>query len=305
VIAAGAGLARLRPLLDHPRYEVFPAGSIERAVLDWVPRDITVTVTASAAKGLEPTLDLTARLAAHGYQVVPHLPARLVRDDAHLTEIVGRLRASGVTDVFVPAGDADPPAGRFGSAVSLLDQLAEMGRPFPRVGVTGHPHGHPHGHPRLRGEAADQALSDQALSDQALWDKRHHASYVVSNLCLDPAVLRRWITRVRARGLTLPLYVGVSGPVDRARLLRMAARAGVAGSARFLAGHTGWFLRVGTPGGYRPDRLLDRTATTLTDPASAVAGLHIFTFNQVQRAEQWRSARLIGSGAVSGPPSVP
>jgi methylenetetrahydrofolate reductase (NADPH) len=275
---AGAGRARLLPLLRHSRYEVFPAGSIERAVLDWVPRDVTVTVTSSAAKGLEPTLDLTARLAAHGYQVVPHLAARLVRDDAHLTEIVGRLRDSGITDVFVPAGDADPPAGRFGSAVSLLDRLAEMGRPFPQIGVTGHPHGHP----RLHDEAADQAL----------WDKRHHASYVVSNLCLDPAVLRRWITRVRAHGLSLPLYVGLSGPVDRARQLRMASLAGVAGSARFLAGHTGWFLRVGAPGGYRPDRLLDRTAATLTDPASAVAGLHIFTFNQVQRAEQWRSARL-------------
>ena len=275
---AGAGRARLLPLLRHPRYEVFPAGSIERAVLDWVPRDITVTVTASAAKGLEPTLDLTARLAAHGYQVVPHLAARLVRDDAHLTEIVGRLRASGITDVFVPAGDADPPAGRFGSAVSLLDRLAEMGRPFPLVGVAGHPHGHP----RTRDEAADQAL----------WDKRHHASYVVSNLCLDPAVLRRWITRVRALGLTLPLYVGLSGPVDRARLLRMAARAGVTESARFLAGHTDWLLRLGTPGGYNPVRLLDRTGATLADPASSVEGLHIFTFNQVRQTEQWRRSLL-------------
>ena len=151
--------------------------------------------------------------------------------------------------------------------------------------------GHPHGHPRLR----------EGDGDRALWDKRHHASYVVSNLCLDPAVLRRWITRVRGLGLTLPLYVGLSGPVDRARLLRMASLAGVAGPARFLAGHTGWFLRVGAPGGYRPDRLLDRTAATLTDPVSAVAGLHIFTFNQVQRAEQWRSARLALATAPPNP----
>ncbi len=105
-----AGLARSAPLLQSPRYEVFPAASIEQAVVDWVPRELTVTVTASPAKGLAATLDLTERLAGHGYRVVPHLSARLVRDDAHLADIVARLTGCGVDDVFVPAGDADPPA---------------------------------------------------------------------------------------------------------------------------------------------------------------------------------------------------
>ena len=80
--------------------------------------------------------------------------------------------------------------------------------------------------------------------------------------------MRRWISRVRARGVTLPLYVGLAGPVERARLLRMAAKAGAAESARFLAGHTEWFLRLGTPGGYSPERLLSRLAPTLSSPAA-------------------------------------
>ena len=74
-------------LLRRPRYEVMPAAATEQAVLAWVPREVTVTVTASPVKGLEPTLALTERLAAHGYQVVPHLSARLVRDRAHLADI--------------------------------------------------------------------------------------------------------------------------------------------------------------------------------------------------------------------------
>ena len=123
------GLARVAPLLQRPRYEVFPATSTEETVLEWVPTDLTVTVTASPAKGLDPTLDLTERLAARGYRVVPHLSARLVRDDAHLADIVARLTACGVDDVFVPAGDADPPAGRFDSALALLDRLADDGPP--------------------------------------------------------------------------------------------------------------------------------------------------------------------------------
>ena len=272
------GLARVAPLLQHPRYEVFPAASTEDAVLEWVPSDITVTVTASPAKGLDPTLDLAERLTARGYQVVPHLSARLVRDEAHLADIVARLTAGGVDDVFVPAGDADPPAGPFDSALRLLDRLAEMGSPFTRVGVTGYPESHP--------------KIDDDITIQAMWDKRHHATYLVSNLCFNPATIRKWIARVRARGVTLPLFVGIAGPVDRTRLVRMATKAGVAESARFLAGHTEWFLRLGTPGAYSPDRLLERTGATLAAPASAVEGLHVFTFSQVRQTEQWRRALL-------------
>lgn len=210
--------------------------------------------------------------------MVPHVSARLVRDDAHLADIVARLTACGVDDVFVPGGDADPPAGRFDSALALLDRLAEMGRPFSRVGVTGYPESHP----RI----------DDDITIQAMWDKRQHAAYLVSNLCFDPATLRHWIRRVRARGVTMPMFIGIAGPVDRARLLRMATKAGVAESARFLTGHTEWLLRLGTPTGYNPGRLLERTGATLADPASAVEGLHVFTFNQVRQTEQWRRSLL-------------
>jgi methylenetetrahydrofolate reductase (NADPH) len=272
------GLARAAPLLRSPRYEVLPTRSTEQAVLDWVPKELTVTVTASPVKGLEDTLALAERLAGHGYRIVPHISARLVRDDAHLADIVARLTACGIDDVFVPAGDADPPAGRFASALSLLEQLTEMGSPFARVGITGYPESHP-------------KIGDD-ITIQAMWDKRLHATYLVSNLCFDPAVLRHWISRIRARGVTLPLYVGLAGPVERARLLKMAAKAGAAESARFLAGHTEWFLRLGTPGGYSPDRLLERTGAALASPASAVEGLHLFTFNQVRQTEEWRRALL-------------
>src|SRR6266487_1231600 len=230
----GGGLASVVPLLRNTRFEVFPASGVEDAVVQWVPADQTVTVTASPA--------------------------------------------NGVDDVFVPAGDADPPAGEFDSALSLLERLAEMGNPFARIGITGYPETHPR-------------IEDD-ITVQAMWDKRRHATYIVSNLCFDPATMRRWISRVRARGVRLPLYVGLAGPVERARLLRMAAKAGAAESARFLAGHTEWFLRLGTPGGYSPERLLSRLAPTLSSPAAGVEGLHLFTFNQVQQTEQWRRALL-------------
>lgn len=268
------GGAGLRALLESVRYEVMPARATEDKVLTHVPRDVVVTVTASPVKGLEPTLDLAVRLAAHGYRVVPHVPARLLRDDLHLKEVAGRLREAGVDDVFVPAGDADPPAGVYDGALPVLRRLSELGGPFSRVGVTGYPESHP--------------LLHDDVTVQAMWDKREYATYLVSNLCFDPRVLGEWIVRIRHRGVGLPLYVGVAGPVQRAKLLAMATRIGVGESTRFLTRHASWFLRFAAPGGYSPQRLLTRAEGALTAPSAGVAGLHLFTFNQIAETEQWR-----------------
>ncbi|MGW1512216.1 5,10-methylenetetrahydrofolate reductase [Streptomyces sp. NPDC002394] len=268
--------AGLRALLDSVRYEVLPAKATEDKVLAHVPRDVVVTVTASPVKGLEPTLDLAGRLAANGYRVVPHVPARLLRDEAHLKDVVDRLRGAGVDDVFVPAGDADPPAGTYDGALPVLRGLSELGRPFARVGVTGYPESHP--------------LIHDDVTIQAMWDKREHATYIVSNLCFDPRVLGEWIARIRRRDVTLPVHLGVAGPVQRAKLLTMATKIGVGESTRFLTRHASWFLRFATPGGYSPDRLLARGGKALTAPSAGVAGLHLFTFNQIAETERWRRA---------------
>ena len=275
-------MSSLDALLRSPRYEVFPSRGTEQAVLDWIPAGMTVTVTASPVKGLDATIDLTERLTARGYRVVPHLAARSVAGDAHLADIVARLKAAGCDDVFVPGGDAPHPAGPFDSALPLLERLAEMGGPFGRIGITGYPESHPKIH--------------DDVTIQAMWDKRRYASYIVSNLCFDAARLGRWIQRIRGRGVTLPLYVGLAGPAEPSRLLRMAAVAGASESARFITRHPGWILRFWVPGGYSPDRLLDRATTVLTAPDAGVAGLHLFTFNQLQPAEQWRRAVLKRTG---------
>jgi methylenetetrahydrofolate reductase (NADPH) len=264
-------------LLARPRFEVIPGQGTEQAVLDWIPAGRTVTVTASPTKGLAPTLDLAVRLAGHGYRVVPHIAARSVVDNAHLDHIVSLLLERGIDNVFVPGGDATRPAGRFDSALPLLEQLTSMGRPFGEVGITGYPESHPKIH--------------DDITVQAMWDKRRHATYIVSNLCFDPVALGQWISRIRARGVALPLYVGVAGPAERTRLLKMAAIAGASESARFITRHPGWILRFWLPGGYRPDRFLDRAAGVLTAPGAGVAGLHLFTFNQLQQTAQWLAER--------------
>ena len=268
----------LEGLLSRVRYEVLPTSSVVEDVQTTLPEGATVTVTASPTKGLGSTLDVAESLAATGFDVVPHLAARMIEGAGELAEITARLRGAGITKVFVPAGDATSPAGAYTSALQVLEDLAAVGDPFDEVGITGYPESHP--------------TVDDDITIQAMWDKRRHATQIVSNLTFDPAVLAAWVSRVRSRGVELPILVGLPGPIERVKLLRMASKIGVGESARFLAKNGGLFARIAAPGGYDPIRFLGRAAATLGAPDLQVAGLHLFTFNQVAETEAWRVAQL-------------
>ena len=265
-------------LLEGARYEVLPTPATEAKVLEHLPRDRVVTVTASPSKGLEATLDLSERLAGSGYVVVPHLAARMISGRAELAEIVHRLTARGVRRVFVPAGDADP-VGDYRDALGLLEDLAWLGSPFEQVGVTGYPESHP-------------SIHDD-VTVQAMWDKRAHATHVVSNLTFSPAVVRAWIARLRARGVTTPVLLGVPGPAERSKLLTMATKIGVGESTRFLAKNKGLFARIAAPGGFTGERFVLDCAPAVGGPAARVEGLHVFTFNQIAETERWRADFLL------------
>jgi len=274
----GPAEARFVEFLARPRYEVIPLAGIEEAVLEHVPAEVRVTVTNSPTKGLEPTLALAERLSAHGYGVVPHLAARLVRDHGHLAELVERLRSSGVREIFVVAGDATQPAGKFDGAAALLRELANLDHPFREVGITGYPESHP-------------LISDETTI-RAMFEKAEFATYIVSQICFDPRVTADWVAAVWKRGTRLPIYVGLPGAVPRAKLLRVSARIGLGESTRFLRRHAGWFARALRPGGFSPDPLIDGLREFLRGAERMVAGFHFFTFNDLADTERWRRRAL-------------
>ncbi len=100
------------------------------------------------------------------------------------------------------------------------------------------------------------------------------------------------LDRVRRRGVELPILVGMPGPVDVQRLMRVMMKIGGAEAARFVGRHRGLAVRLGTPGSYRPERLLAGLAPALGDPARRVHGLHLFTFNELATTERWRHEML-------------
>lgn len=290
-MTVGGGEAdALAELLRRPRYEVFPLEGIAEQVVRYVPSAAKVAVTSSPARGIDPTLELAGELARRGFEVVPHLSARLVLDEQHLKRILERLHEIGVHEILAIGGDVDEPQGRFAGAAELLTAMADLGHGLDAIGIAGYPESHPF-------------ISDEQTI-RAMFDKAPFADYIVSQLCFEPAVVAAWIEAVRARGVDLPIHVGIPGAVSRARLLRISTRIGVGESARFLRRHGGLLGRLLLRGSYGPGALIDGLGPYLARPESKVAGFHIYTFNELEKTERWRQETLRrldrGPGATSG-----
>ncbi len=272
-----ASRTALADLLRSPTFELIPLKSaMDQAA--HLPPGSTVSVTASPTKGLEATVDLASRLQLAGFAVTPHLSARMVRDRAHLLDLVAALDDAGVDRAFVVGGDEKEP-GAYADGLALLRGLAEIGHPFRHVGIPAYPQGH-------------AFIPDGPLLD-ALRAKAEFAQYMTTQLCFDPGAISTWLSARRAEGLTLPVHVGVPGVAEPQKLLALAARIGVADTHRFLAKNVRFVARLVRSGGfYRPDALLEGIAPTIADPSANISGFHLYLFNAVEVTETWRRAKL-------------
>ena len=98
----------LAQVLRSPTFELVPLkNALDQAT--FLPAAVTVSVTASPAKGIEATIALCEQLQARGFRAVPHLSARMVRDRSHLTDLIAWLEGAGVDRAFVVGGDAKEP----------------------------------------------------------------------------------------------------------------------------------------------------------------------------------------------------
>jgi methylenetetrahydrofolate reductase (NADPH) len=267
----------LAQLLSNISYEVMPLKRTADEVLAHVPTSIPLTVTVTAARGLDATLELAERLHHNGYRVAPHLAARQFVDEGQVAEVVARLASSGVRSVFVIGGDA-AQAGPFPDAYSLLQALQAVGHPFEEVGIGGYPEGH--------------AFIPQHATDLALKQKAPLATRIMTQICFDAQTTTAWAARVAAFGVGLPIHVGMPGPVNRQKLIRISAGIGLGQSARFLQKQQGMLWRFLLPGGYSPTGLARKLATAAVTTSTNIRGLHIFTFNEIAGTERWRRTLL-------------
>jgi methylenetetrahydrofolate reductase (NADPH) len=265
------------------QFEVLPLARTEEEGAR-VPEPLRLTVTCSPRHGPDESIAVARGLRAHGHVVTVHLAARMVRDRAHLDELMADMAEAGVDDVFLIGGDATPPLGPYSSAMDLLPLIREHPQRPAEIGIAGYPEGHP--------------LIDREALAAALEQKSPLASYITTQLCFDPEKVLAWVWETRDRGVTLPVLVGLPGVVDRRRLLEISMRIGVGPSLAFLRKQRG-IRNLVRPSRITPATIYESVAPRVGDRDLNIAGFHYYTFNQLVDTWEWERETLARSAGLA------
>ena len=268
---------RIRKDLENAYMEIIPVPGIEDRIGTLQP-NMHVAVTCSPTKGVDTTLELSEKLIAQGFQVIPHISAKSVTGEKHLETIIKKLDELSIESVFVPGGDGPEPLGEFNNAYDLLKALQKSGHNLKKIGIAAHPEGHPD-------------ISNKILME-ALEKKKGLADYIVTQMCFDANILGDWLVRINQQGIHLPVWVGLPGVIERGPLLRTSLRIGVGDSIRFLKKKSKVAAELMKSSIYNPEKLVTSISEYKDIADTNLAGYHIFCFNQIEKTEKWRTETI-------------
>ena len=268
----------MREDLENAYMEIFPVPGIEERLKALQP-NTNVAVTCSPKKGVDETIELSEKLIAQGFQVIPHIAAKCVSGKKHLETIIKRLDALNVESIFVPGGDRPEPIGEFNNAYDLLKALQKSGHNIKNIGIAAHPEGHPDVNKKILMEALEK--------------KKDLANYIVTQMCFDANILGDWLVRINQQGVNLPVWVGLPGVIERGHLLRTSLRIGVGDSLRFLRKKSQVAAELMKSSIYNPDKLVASISEYPDIADTNLAGYHIFCFNQIEITEKWRTETIL------------
>ncbi|GGW72576.1 methylenetetrahydrofolate reductase [Streptomyces lucensis JCM 4490] len=245
---------------------------------DSIPRGTRVNITFLAGEDLGTRLAAARAVKRLGLVPVPHISARRLPSRAALEEFLSGLAADGTAEnVFAVGGDPARPEGPYADALALL-RTGLLGRHGVRhVGISGYPEGHP----AIAGPTLWTALTDKAAAIAA----HRFDGDVITQFGFDAEPVLGWLEAVRARGVHLPVRIGVPGPAGVRRLVGYATRFGVATSAS-VARKYGFSLTnlMGTAG---PDRFLDALAHRYDPARHGTVKVHFYTFGGLRTTAEW------------------
>lgn len=271
----------LRSLIADARFEVIPLKNLE-AQLEHIPAGASVSVTCSFNKGQQATLDLTDRIIGLGHMAVPHISARLAEDDVAVKRLAEFCRERDLQEIFLVAGDAPQPVGRYDGVVAFLRDFLGHDHGLRRIGVTAYPDGHS----LIPADVVHRALHDK----QALLAEAGVEGFVSTQMHFDTKQWVQWLRTERAAGFTLPVHIGAPGAIDRAKLISLSTKLDIGSSVRFLTKNSGAIFRMFRPGGYNPVKFLSPLAKVSDE--LHIEGIHLFTFNNVKDTAEWQRATL-------------
>ncbi|MEM6887357.1 MAG: methylenetetrahydrofolate reductase [Pseudomonadota bacterium] len=250
---------------------------------DLLPAGTRVYVAHIEGTPIEDMVATAKRLKAENYVVMPHFPARIIKDRATLADWIARYQGEAdVKQALLLAGGVAKPIGAFDSSMQLLETGLFDEAGFTRLHFAGHPEGNrdidPDGSDTNVGAALRWKNDFQSRTDAEL--------ALATQFAFDAAPIIAWSNNLAANGITLPIHIGIAGPAKLQTLIKFAIACGVGPSLKVLQKRAMDVTKLLLP--YEPTDVISELAAHKAEhPDFNITNVHFFPLGGIKTNATW------------------
>ncbi len=262
---------------------------------DLLPEGTRVYIAHIDGTPIEDMVRTAARLNAEGFRVMPHFPARIIKDRATLADWIARYQGEAdVKQGLLLAGGVSEPHGDFDSSIALMETGEFDKAGFTRLHVAGHPEGN-----RDIDPEGGRANVDAALKWKQAFSERTDAKMAITTqFAFEAAPIIRWADDLKAAGIDLPIHIGIAGPAKLQTLIKFSIACGVGASLRVLQRRARDVTKLLLP--FEPNEVIaDLAAHRAKNPDFNITNVHFFPLGGIKTNAQW----AIDNGGDSAVPA--
>ena len=262
---------------------------------DLLPAGTRVYIAHIEGTPIEDMVATAKRLAADGYAVMPHFPARIIKDKAMLADWIARYQGeAGVDQALLLAGGVATPHGDFDSSMQLLESGLFGAAGFKRLHVAGHPEGN-------KDIDTDGSMTnvDAALRwKQAFSETSDAQMALATQFAFEAGPIIDWANSIKQAGIDIPVHIGIAGPAKLQTLIKFAIACGVGPSLKVLQKRAMDVTKLLLP--YEPtDVLTQLAAHKAANPDFNITNVHFFPLGGIKTNANW----AINHGGASAVPA--
>ena len=264
--------------------EVIPrsAAKIE-SFADLLPKNTRVYLAHLETEDISAMIATAKRLNREGFTVMPHIPARLIQNQATLNDWISMYQnEAGVDEALLLAGGSKKPVGDFDSSIQLIESGLFDKAGFKRLHVAGHPEGSKDIDP-----SGGIKNVTEALSWKQEFSKRTDASMAIATqFCFDADIVKKWADSIKENGIDIPIHIGIAGPAKLQTLLKFSVECGIGASMKVLTKRAKDITKLLLP--YKPTQIINELADHKSkDPEFNIEQVHFFPIGGVKQTVDW------------------
>ena len=245
---------------------------------EFLDKKHSVYITFLPDEKSENVVETAKKLKLEGYEVIPHLPARTVKNNKVLEKYIGELADEAGCSKILIIGGGGNQAGEISSTMDVLktDLLSKFN--FKSVGVAGHPEGSPD----ISKDALDLAIIEKNKFSLNVDFKM----YLATQFFFEAKSLIEWEKHLNTINNKLDIHAGIPGPASIKTLINYARSCGIGNSLRFLTKQAFNLTKLATLN--TPDKLIYDLANYVeTNKSTNLKNIHFYAFGGMKKTSEW------------------